>query len=232
MSYTLQILAGNQQIGLLPASELLSSDDANPMQFGDVINSWVIYTKRTTVVGSPLGNLIAIMPNILDKAIPLATSFSLAESDLDIPNPDELEVVVFKNKDYYVIEDETLDFGLVDVTLHEVSEFHRLWDDANSEDQYELNSTLLAQFILGAAATGLAGSAPAPQVVPQVTPRKQPTSLVAAALDAPAKVSVSISAPSVSFGDNVQFAAGFLGAPVAASPASIAQSKLAALLNK
>lgn len=242
MSYNFQILSGTKAIGVLPSSELLKSSVDSPLDFGDIINSWVIYTKRTTTTCSPLGSLINIMPNIFNLIIPQADGFApLDASQEGKPNVDELEVVVFKGKDYYAIEAETLDFGLVEMTLHEVNEFHELWDDQDAEELVAENSRLLAEFVLNAATNSLTVTLPSvtpapvgiklpvqPYTPPAPVGRAAPATRVKVDTVGTAHISTS---GNVTVGGGVQFAQGFLGFN-AADPASVAQGKLGALLGK
>lgn len=242
MSYNFKILTSNQQeIGLLPSTALLQSHPDDMPSFGDIINSWVLFTKRTTTTDSPLGKLISIMPNIFERVIPLATSFSLAGDNSDMPNPDELEVVVMNGKDYYVLESDSLDYGLVECTLQEVSEFHDTWNAVDADDAIDVNSQLLAEFVLGTAFNNLANQQPltvgraAPAIVqpPKVTAVAAPaTKQVSTPNTAQGTVKVSTNG-SVTVDGNIQVAAGFLGLlPSTAAPEQVALNKLATFLNK
>ncbi len=239
MSYDFRILSADQiQIGLLPSTELLKSSQNDATGFGDVINSWVLFTKRTTNSDTPLGKLISIMPGIFERVIPQAASFTMDVSETDVPNPDELEVVVLNGKDYYVLESESLDYGLIDCTLQEVSEFHASWDNVEAEEAAEINSRLLAEYILGTAVNNLAGSrqltvgvaSPAVVEPPKVDAVAYSKPSTTVKVERAGTVTVNTKG-SVTVDGNVKVAAGFMGI-LPSDPATAARDKLASFLNK
>lgn len=109
----ISITAQQTIIGVLPYDQMLSGSEG----IGDVVNSWITYVNRAMVAlpTHPLSILNKSIPSLIGTAASLADTFAL-DFNTD-GNDNDLDVIIFKGKEYYVCDYETDDAARTEVTL-------------------------------------------------------------------------------------------------------------------
>lgn len=226
MNLNLKIFAGNTQIGYMPSSAMLQTDDVTSLS--DVINSWVLFTQRSIDNDTLLGLMVRAFANqnLLGSLARHANSVQV-----DVPTQDDLEVLTdAKGVQYVVLERESLDFGLVEATLQLRTEYLTQIAHTDELDAVVINLNLVYEFLMSRLIAGLNNPIDekvADKIVEVNTPNPAPVTSEARPKVTPPKYAA--------YGD-VQIASGFFGVNdghvATQSPAEAARSQLARFLAK
>lgn len=228
----IELYCGDVQIGVLPHSFLLA-DDGLP-SFGNIVNSWALFTTRhlSTVPDSVVSKLAAALHrDTFQSVFGNADNFRINSGSQQLP-----EAIIVGQKQYYVLDHDAMDFGILELSLQEVSEYHAMSEQSEILDLVDANSDLLGAFLTSRITTGFT---PAKRVVgpavaaPATPPAPSTVGAARAVTITPKPAPTQIPDTHVQF-DNlggVTFASGFFGTKLA-SPVKEARSALEALLNR
>lgn len=218
----ISITAQQTIIGVLPYDQMLSGSEG----IGDVVNSWITYVNRAMVAlpTHPLSILNKSIPSLIGTAASLADTFAL-DFNTD-GNDNDLDVIIFKGKEYYVCDYETDDAARTEVTLECIrKDIQDQIDAEHSNNSVELETLdLLFAFVTSQLANALNNAASAKQAQQPVAvslPAPGPTGGSYKTLPHP-PIATQTSAPKATFKSS-----GGVDLDVAA-----AQSALVALLQK